>query len=194
MLPALGLSRPLGPTWQPCGFWLGFVRIRSLRVLGLWRQHRIQLEPMPMRQPNLRTRKKSSRASRKLAQLASEAFSAGRPKRSQLLRSSTFQAGSDMGDTCGSDASRLLCLLCRGLRGVFLLLHSRAPSTLSVSLSPHAHLTSARVLQHWTWRLHCCRPTAAFHCQRSIFWTLLNRLNPLHPSLHLCTCASFTVF
>ena len=50
---------------------------------------------------------RSNRASRKLAQLASEAFSAGRPKRSQLLRSSTFQASSEVGDE-GS-----LCIMAR---------------------------------------------------------------------------------
>ena len=41
--------------------------------------------------------KKSSRASKKLAQLASDAFSASRPRRSQLLRRRTFHAGSDVG-------------------------------------------------------------------------------------------------
>ena len=60
--------------------------------------------------------KKSSRVSRKLAQLASEAFSAGRPKRSQLLRSSTFQAGSDVGDEgplCMMARRMACCACCR---------------------------------------------------------------------------------
>ena len=42
--------------------------------------------------------KRSSRASKKLAQSAPDAFSAGRPRGSQLLRRRIFHTGSDVGE------------------------------------------------------------------------------------------------
>ena len=60
--------------------------------------------------------KRSDRASGKLAQLASEAFSAGLPKRSQPLRRSTLQAGSDVEDEdpwCVMARKMACCACCR---------------------------------------------------------------------------------
>ena len=58
--------------------------------------------------------KRSSLASRKCAQLLSEALTAGRPRRSQLLSTRAFHAGSDASNEgpCYVMARRLACCAC----------------------------------------------------------------------------------
>ena len=55
--------------------------------------------------------KRQKRVSKKLAQLASDEFSAGLPKRSQVLRRRTFRACSELGEDgpCCSMARRMVC-------------------------------------------------------------------------------------
>ena len=77
---------------KACGLWLRFVRERALVVWATSHSARTNAQSAG----SSSDWKKSSRASRRLAQLASDAFSAGRPKRSQLLRRRTFRAGSDV--------------------------------------------------------------------------------------------------
>ena len=58
----------------------------------------------------------SSPKEKKLAQLASDAFSASRPRRSQLLRRRTFHAGSDVGEEgpwCRMVRQKACCACCR---------------------------------------------------------------------------------
>ena len=76
LLLALGLVRPLEQLGQPCGHWPQFVRLWSVSVLEQWVRRRTQLEPGPMSAGQSSDLKRSSRASKKLAQLASDAFAA----------------------------------------------------------------------------------------------------------------------
>ena len=68
------------------------------------------------------------------------------------------------------------------LLSLSLLLHS-----LSLSLSSQARLSSARDLQHWTWRLHCCfagtKHQHVLDLTVDLTWHLLDHL---HRSLCLC--------
>ena len=94
-LPGLVLFRQYVPMWRLCVLVTASAAWPVLRVAFCTGAISHSARTMAQSADQSSAKKSSNRASRKSAQLFSDALTAGRPRKSQLLRTSAFQADSD---------------------------------------------------------------------------------------------------